>query len=227
MTVSRFFSSLVLATAFLEIGCTPAAVPLPPELAQSSEHLDVVSSSELLSLENEISAGPYRLQVVRHERDDQQRQAGGMRRVRLMSYELTLLREGKKAGTAKCSESLSDTNVPGGMAPQDVEDSLSCQGQDAQGAPWILKTVLQESGDASGFFEQGKVALKVTSLQKAAIASGGQIRGYQLADNQGALIATQRVSPGVAGGLWFRTGSAPSDSLIAAALALTLYVPMR
>jgi hypothetical protein len=125
-------------------------------------------------------------------------------------------------------ERLSFTQVAGGgMASQDVEDSFSCQGKDNAGTPWTLKTALQESGDASGFFEQEKTAIKVTSLQKAAIASDGQIRGYQLADDKGALVATERVTPGAPGGLWLRTGSTPSDALISAALALVLYVPMR
>lgn len=235
MAIFRLFSSallvpanLLLVVVLLQSACAPVAVPLPPELAQSSEHFDVVSSSELLSLKNELSAGPFRLQVVRHEREDQQQKAGGMQRIRLMNYELTLVRDGKPAGTATCVERLSFTEAAGGgMASQDVEDSLSCQGKDSEGTPWILKTALEESGDASGFFQQEQVALKVRSLQRAALASEGQIRGYQLADDKGALVATQRVAPGVAGGLWLRAGSHPSDALMAAALALVLYVPMR
>lgn len=225
-----------LRTQFLVLGvlsaaslaCTPAAVPLPPDLAQANQHIEIVSTSETFSLKSELHAGDYVLQIVRHERDANKVQAGAIRRARMMSYDLTLLHRGQAAGTAKCVESVAYTGARGnGMMPQDVDDSLNCEGKDASGQGWKLRTGLDEHGNASGFFQAGDSALQITSLAPAGQASKGQIRGFGISDEKGTLMATQRVTPGEPGSLWLRPQATPSEAVMAAALALTIYVPMR
>lgn len=226
----KFAKSVValVALSLASFACSPAAVPLPPDLAQGNEHIEIILDSSAFSLKSELTAGAYVLQVTRHERDANKTQAGAIRKLRMMSYDLTLLRSGQPGGTAKCIESLAYTGARGnGMMAQDVNDGLTCEGQDSKGQAWKMRTGLDAGGNASGFFQVGETALQLVSLAPAGQASKGQIRGFGISDEKGTLMATQRVSPGEPGSLWLRPGSTPSDAVMAAALALSIYVPMR